>query len=179
MTQAIVNSINLLPFKHLAIFTWCLAKNKIRNAEIFGRISLRICEILANDEKIEVLEVEDNSEENTKTKQKNSENSDSDDILQSDIEFESDEYDEELQKIENSMAKIPIKQISSQSLTIILWAFAKTRMKDEELFDKISAIIIENFTKFSAKMLNIVLFSYKTLKIRSKVMFLFLFFYKE
>lgn len=173
MTHTLANSINVLPFKHLAIFTWCLAKNKIRNAEIFGRVSLRICEILSSDKKIEILDAE-NTEENTKSKDIKNENSDSDDILKSDIEFDSDEYDDEIQKIENSLVKIPIKQISSHSLTIILWAFAKTRMKDEELFEKIGTVIIENFEKFSAKMLNIVLFSYKTLKIKSKVFFLIL-----
>lgn len=74
-----------------------------------------------------------------------------------------------MNEIEKQAYKIPISKVSSQSLTLFLWAFAKNRMKDEELFDIISKIMIENFENFSPKMINIALFAFKELNIKSKV----------
>lgn len=143
------------------MFSWCLAKNKIRNPELFGKISIRICEVLMNNNQIEILNTEDNK------KKGEQDEVDQEDLLESDLEIS--EPEQEMNELEKQAYKIPISKVSPQSLTLFLWAFAKNRMKDEELFEIISKIIIENFEKFSPKMINIALFAFKELNIKSKV----------
>lgn len=143
------------------MFSWCLAKNKIRNPELFGKISIRICEVLMNNNQIEILNTEDNK------KKGEQDEVDQEDLLESDLEIS--EPEQEMNELEKQAYKIPISKVSPQSLTLFLWAFAKNRMKDEELFEIISKIMIENFEKFSPKMINIALFAFKELNIKSKV----------
>lgn len=161
MTKILSDSINLLSFKHLSIFSWCLAKNKIRNARTFGMLSLRVCEILNSDNNITVEIPEIKSSEG-----KNENLDDNSEDLKSDLELE---MNDDKDGFENSCQKIEIKSITPHSLTLILWAFGKSKMRDDDLFELASDIIIKNFEKFSAKMLNIILYSYKSLKIKSKV----------
>jgi len=158
LTKELGNSINSLNFKHLSIFTWCLAKNKIRNAELFGKISLRISEVLKPENNVEVCETVQETRKVEDAEEKDEE--------KSDLELE---FNEEIEENEKTLQKLEIKSISSHSITLILWAFGKMRMKDNELFDLISSKIEVNFDKFSAKMLNIVLYAYKSVMIKSKV----------
>ena len=169
MTKTLGNSINSLNFKHLSIFAWCLAKNKIRNAELFGRISLRICEVIQPQNNIEVLGLH----EDKTLALENESKDDDDDDMKSDLELD---VDEEMDENEKSLIKREIMSLSSHSLTLALWAFGKSRMKDEELFELSSELILKNFDKFSSKMFNIILYAYKSVMIKSKVCIFLIFF---
>jgi len=125
---------------------------------------MRICDVLHEE-----IEVCDEINEEIKERDKNLEKDDSD------FEIDYEEF-QEIKEKEISPQKNTIKKITPHSLTLILWAFGKNRMKDEELFEMISGLIIKNFQKFTAKMLNIVLYAYKSVKMRAKVVNFFFFF---
>ena len=159
--------INSLSFKHLSMLSWCLAKNKIRNPQFFAKISLRICEILKDGVEVsEEISIISKSREDSSIKAKSDSESDSE------VEFvenpTTNDLDNEIKKNESS-EKNSLKIVNPQSLGLILWAFGKNKMRDEELFEKIGNLILKNFEMFPAKLLNIVLYAYKSVKMKSKV----------
>ena len=159
--------INSLSFKHLSMLSWCLAKNKIRNPQFFAKISMRVCEILRDG-----AEVKEETSEVPKTREDSTIKQKSDSESDSEVEFvenpKTNDLDNENKKNE-SFEKNSLKIVNPQSLGLILWAFGKSRMRDEDLFQLIGDLILKNFEMFTAKLLNIVLYAYKSVKIKSKV----------
>ena len=163
--------LNQLTFKDLSLLTWSLSKQKVRNSEYFGRISIRLCSILKNsDLKInaEKIKKETTIHQNVEEKNQNTnELSEEEPFLEeSEVDDISEKYIEPGNKIE---------EIDSLSLSMVLWSFGKAQMKDEEFLNLADDLIFSNFEKFSFKMLNMVLFTYSKLGHNPKVSFLFIF----
>lgn len=128
---------------------------------------MRVCEILRDK-----AEVSEETSEVPKSREDSTIKQNSDSESESEVEFienpKTNDLDDENKKNE-SLEKNSLKIVNPQSLGLILWAFGKSRMKDEELFQEIGNLVLKNFEMFTAKLLNIVLYAYKSVKIKSKV----------
>lgn len=162
-----ISSLDQLSFKDLSLLTWSLSKQKVRNSEYFGRISIRLCSILKNSN-LKINSEKINKEKETtinptpvEKKQNSNELSEEESFLE-----ESEEEDIFKKYIESENK---IEEIDSLSLSMVLWSFGKAQMKDEEFLDLADELIFTNFEKFSFKMLNMVLFTYSKLGHNPKV----------
>lgn len=156
--------LNSLSFKHLSMLSWCLAKNKIRNPQFFAKISMRVCEILRDGVEVSEETPVPKSREDSSIKENSASES------ESEVEFVENRVTSDIEnKKNNSLEENLLKIVNPQSLGLILWAFGKSKMKDEELFQQIGDLILKNFEIFTARLLNIVLYAYKSVKIKSSV----------
>lgn len=160
-----IASLNQLSFKDLSLLAWSLSKQKVRNSEYFGRISIRLCSILKNSDlkiNLETIKKEAPAHQNLEEKKQNPNEPSEEELFLEESEAEdiSEKYIEPDNKIE---------EIDSLSLSMVLWSFGKAQMKDEEFLDLADELIFSNFEKFSFKMLNMILFTYSKLGHNPKV----------